>query len=82
MPHPAGTQVEGLQGVVALLLLGSEPRLEAQLRISWQRKEEGHSIPGSKQSLLGHPGTFLSSFGFWFVRVSRKSPSFEPLLKL
>lgn len=47
MPHPAGTQVEGLQEVVALLLPGSEPRLEAQLRISWQRKEEGHSITGS-----------------------------------
>lgn len=58
MPHPAGTQVEGLQEVVALLLLGREPGLEAQLRISWQRKEEGHSIPGRTKSLRGHPGTF------------------------
>lgn len=82
MPRPAGTLMEGLQEVVALLLVGSEPRLAAQLRISWQRKEEEHSIPGSKKSLQGQPGTFLSGFGFWFVRISRKSTSFEPLLKL
>lgn len=51
----------------------SEPRLEAQLRISWQRK--GKDIPfQAVRSLRGHPGIF---FFFNKVLVSALSESVE-----
>lgn len=56
--------MDGPWELVALPLLGSEPRLEVQLRISCQRKGEEHSIPGSKKSLQRHPDT--SFVRFWF----------------
>lgn len=74
--------MEGLQEVVALLLLGSEPRLEAQLRISWERKGEGHSIPGSKKSLQGHPGSCFVKFQFPVCQRQRKSVSFATSAKV